>query len=62
MLQDKKLREKRIFTDSTYDTPLAIGIKFREIKRDSKNIDVSKRVCQTTTPVFRVGPVYKNDD
>jgi hypothetical protein len=42
----------------THNPRFPILILLWEIQWDGENVDVGKRVCQPTTPIFKVGPIY----
>jgi len=42
----------------THNPRFPIPILLWKIQWDSENVNVGKRLCQPTTPIFKVGPIY----
>lgn len=45
----------------TYHTPFAIGVNFGEVQWHREDVDVTKILCEVSTPTFQIGPIYGDD-
>ena len=43
----------------TYDAPFAVGVLVRQVEGDGKDVDVGEGLCEPSTPVFDIGPVWQ---
>jgi len=51
---------KRTYRVPTHNPRFPILILLWKIQWDSENVNVGKGLCQPTTPIFKVGPIYKH--